>query len=234
MDKILDHLKTIVIQDPTDLIIDQIRQLIKDGKLRPGDRLPSEASLQNKFQVKRGVVRDALKKLEFYGILKTIPQSGTIVANLGPQALQGLIANILKLERGDYESLIDTRIVLEGHAAALAAERAGKAILDEIEALERGYEEQAHSGDRGLNADICFHLKIAEAAKSSVLNSLITLMTPDILQMFHELTRTSAERLNTSIEEHRSILEAIQTGRAAAAERLMREHISNGYRYSLV
>ena len=232
MNKILDEFESIIIENPSDVIIGQIRELIKDGRLEPGDKLPSEAALQKKFLVKRGVVREALKKLEFYGILKTIPQSGTVVANLGPQALEGLLSNILKLEKNDYESLIDTRMVLEGHAAALAATRANNTLCDEIEELEQQYEKKVQNEERGLNADICFHLKIAEAAKSSVLSSLITMISPDILSMFHKLNRTSTERLQNTIDEHLKILQAIKDKKPREAEEAMREHITRGYQAS--
>jgi GntR family transcriptional regulator, transcriptional repressor for pyruvate dehydrogenase complex len=232
MNKILDELESISIENPSDIIIRQIRELIKDGRLEPGDKLPSEAALQKKFLVKRGVVREALKKLEFYGILKTIPQSGTVVANLGPQALEGLLSNILKLEKNDYESLIDTRMVLEGHAAALAATRANTILCDELEELEQLYEKKVQKGERGLNADICFHLKIAEAANSSVLSSLITMISPDILSMFYKLNRTSKEKLQNTIDEHSKILLAIKDKKPREAEEAMRDHINRGYKAS--
>jgi len=234
MNKILDEFETIVIENPSDIIIRQIRELIKDGKLQPGDKLPSEAALQKKFEVKRGVVRDALKKLEFYGILKTKPQSGTVIANLGPQALEGLLSNILKLEKNDYESLHDTRMVLEGHAAALAATRANESMITELEELKNSYEKKSKSGDRALNADICFHLKIAEAAESSVLNSLITMISPDILSMFYKLNRTSSKRLQDTIEEHDLILQAIKEKNPQMAEKAMRNHIAQGYASSQI
>lgn len=232
MNRILDEFETIVIENPSDIIIRQIRELIKNGRLQPGDKLPSEAALQKKFEVKRGVVRDALKKLEFYGILKTKPQSGTIIANLGPQALEGLLTNILKLEKNDYESLHDTRMVLEGHAAALAATRADEAMINELEELKKAYENKTKSGDRALNADIFFHLKIAEAADSSVLNSLITMISPDILSMFYKLNRTSEKRLLDTIEEHSRIFQAIKERDPSKAEQAMRDHITQGYNSS--
>lgn len=232
MNEILEEFETIKIEKPSDLIIRQIWELISVGKLQPGDKLPSETALSRKFDVKRSIVRDALKKLEFYGILKTIPQSGTIIANLGPQALEGLLSNILNLEKSDYESLNDTRLVLESHAAALAALRADKKMIEELDELNQAYVKKIRSGDRGLNADICFHLKIAESAQSSVLNSLITMISPDILSMFDKLTRTSCERLDSTADEHIKILEAIREGNSRRAEDVMREHIIKGYEAS--
>ncbi len=60
--------------------------------------------LSEKFGVSRGNVRDAIQKLEFYGLLKSIPQSGTFVANIGVIAMNGMIDDILQLEKPDFKS----------------------------------------------------------------------------------------------------------------------------------
>jgi len=75
--ELLNNFSQIVIETPVDQIIRQIKELITSGQLNPGDRLPPERKLCEKLGVGRTHLRDALKKLEFYGILKTHPQSGT-------------------------------------------------------------------------------------------------------------------------------------------------------------
>ena len=79
----LKHFTTLKDITPADKIIKQIRNLITSGQLNPGDKLPSERKLAEKFGVGRTSVRDAIRKLEFYGILKTLPQSGTVVTGIG-------------------------------------------------------------------------------------------------------------------------------------------------------
>ncbi|NGM89448.1 FadR family transcriptional regulator, partial [Parapusillimonas sp. SGNA-6] len=79
---IIDNISAIQIQSPVDIIIHQIRNLIVSGQLKPGDRLPSERILSERFQTGRSYVREAILKLQFYGLLKTNPQSGTYVAGL--------------------------------------------------------------------------------------------------------------------------------------------------------
>ena len=106
----LENLSRIKVQSPVDLIISQIRELIISGTLKPGEKLPPERKLAEHFGVSRGQVREAINKLQFYGILKVRPQSGTTVAGLGIVALQGLITDILKIEHTDFKSLVDTRI----------------------------------------------------------------------------------------------------------------------------
>ena len=120
---IQNFFQEISLAKPADKIIDQIRSLIRTGQLKPGDKLPPERKLVEQFGVGRGHVRDALKKLEFYGILKTLPQNGTVVAGMGVKALEGLISNVLDIEAPDFYSLVETRMMLELKAVELAAER---------------------------------------------------------------------------------------------------------------
>ena len=106
-----------------DSIILKIRDLINVKNLEPGDKLPSERMLSEKFEVSRGNIREAIQKLEFYGILNSIPQSGTFVANIGVIAMNGMIDDILRLEDPDFKSLVETRILLELKTVRLAALR---------------------------------------------------------------------------------------------------------------
>mgnify|MGYP002283134132 CR=1 FL=1 len=89
--------------------------------MEPGDKLPSERMMSEKFETSRSNVREAIQKLEFYGLLKSIPQSGTFVANIGVIALNGMIDDILRLEDPDFKSLVETRILLELKTSKLAA-----------------------------------------------------------------------------------------------------------------
>ena len=85
-----------------------IRELINYKNLEPGDKLPSERMLSEKFGLSRNNVREAIQKLEFYGILKSIPQSGTFIANIGVIAMNGMIDEILMLDEPNFKSLVET------------------------------------------------------------------------------------------------------------------------------
>jgi len=102
----LSNFREIAVETPVDKIIKQIRSLIISGQLKAGDKLPSERKLAERLGVGRTQVRDAIAKLDFYGILKTMPQSGTVVAGIGMSALEGLITNVLKLEESDFSDLV--------------------------------------------------------------------------------------------------------------------------------
>ena len=225
LNQVIEHFREIDLKSPADIIIQQIKELISSGVLRPGDRLPPERALAERFGVGRGHIREAIRRLEFYGILKTIPQSGTIVASLGVKALEGLIASVLNLEKEDFQSLMETRALLEVHAARLAASRATD---EEVEDLVRAHEEfqkQVLVGAPGLEEDLMFHLKIAEYSRNSVLRSLISLITPDIITLSKSYDTCRDGRFLVAKEEHEAVLRGIQSrdpDRAAAA---MEEHM---------
>lgn len=221
----LDLFKEIEVEKPADLIIKQIRQLISSGRLKPGMRLPSERVLAERFGVGRGHIREALKKLEFYGILKTRPQKGTIVASLGVKALEGLISNILATETRDFESLMEIRALLEVHAARLAAQRANQREIEEIFSTFEDFRKKVEQGQSGLEEDHLFHLKIAEESKNAVLRSLIGLITPDIITLSRKHQSGRGERFQTTLKEHERILEGIRARDPEQAAQAMSEHM---------
>jgi GntR family transcriptional repressor for pyruvate dehydrogenase complex len=224
-ERFIEHFHEIDLKKPVDIIIQQIKDLISSRVLKPGNRLPSERALVERFGVGRGHIREAIKKLEFYGILKTLPQSGTIVASLGVKALEGLISNVLNLEKEDFESLMETRGFLEVHAARLAAMRASNAEVDEIAKTHNEFRRQVENENPGLEEDLLFHLKIAECSKNSVLGSLISLITPDIITLSRDLNTCRNGRFLLALKEHESILEGIQRRKPEKAAEAMAEHI---------
>ena len=135
--------------------------------------------LSERLGVSRTHLRDSIKKLEFYGILKTYPQSGTVVASLGLPALDGLITNMLSLNKNDFKSLVETRVILETNAAMLAATRRTDYDLVELENAFHAHQTKVLNNESTVEEDLLFHLKIAEASKNTVLKlSLIHIPSP--------------------------------------------------------
>jgi GntR family transcriptional repressor for pyruvate dehydrogenase complex len=223
--RVLENFREIIVKKPSDMIIQQIRGLISAGVFKPGDRLPCELALAERFGVGRSHVREAIKKLEFYGILKTVPQSGTLVADLGVKALEGLIANLLNLDKDDFESLMDTRRILEIRAAELAALRATDAELEELARAHNEFKNQVESEEAGLEEDLVFHLKIAEYSRSSVLRSLLSLITPDIIALTRKFDTCRDGRFLQAFAEHQAILDGIRSRDPARASETMARHM---------
>lgn len=225
----MDSLKIfqeILIETPDDKIIRQIRELITSRQLNPGDRLPPERKLAKKLGVGRANVRDAIKKLEFYGILKTVPQSGTIVAGIGIAALEGLITDVLKLENSDFTDLVETRIILEVESARLAAERRTEENIKDIRAALNAYECKLEDGQQGVEEDLLFHVKIAEASKNTVLKSLMLIIIPDIIKEFNQLEICKDGRDYKALEEHKVIFNHIINQEPKEAAEAMKIHLN--------
>lgn len=228
----LDNLQKIVIARPVDQIIEQIRYLITSGELKPGDKLPPERKLADHLGVGRGPVRDAIRKLEFYGILKTLPQSGTVVAGMGMKALEGLITDVLKLETHDFSSLVETRVILEVNAARYAALRRTEDDIVAIKNALTEYESRISEGAPAVEEDLLFHLKIAEASKNTALKSFMLIITPDIIKNFIDLKVCDNGRFLKTVEEHEEILEYIISKDADGAGKAMRRHLQDVLEFS--
>jgi GntR family transcriptional repressor for pyruvate dehydrogenase complex len=228
----LQNFNQIKVENLSDKIIKQIRSLITSGELKPGDKLPPERKLADAFGVGRISVRDAIKKLEFYGIVKTLPQSGTFVSGLGIAALEGLITDVLSIEESDFQSLVETRVLLEIEAAKKAAERRTEEDLAEIKIALEAYEEKLNNGELAIEEDLLFHLKIAEASKNSVLNSLMLVITPDIIKNFVELKVCNKETNQKTIEEHRLIMKHIINRDVEGVQKAMSHHLRDILQFS--
>lgn len=221
----LENLNKITLQNPVDLIISQIRDLISSGAINPGEKLPPERKLAEHLGVSRGQVREAINKLQFYGIVKVQPQSGTTVTGLGIVALEGLITDILKIEKVDFGSLVDTRILLEKEAARLAAIHRTKDDLVELSNALHLYEQKLLKKEDAIEEDLLFHIKIAEASKNTVLKSLMIIITPDIVKNFINLKVCDETNNRKTIEEHRIIIEKIAEKDPQGACDAMHSHL---------
>ena len=225
-------MKSVGTKSPVDKVIGQIKELISSGEFNPGDRLPSERVLCERLGVSRTHLRDSLKKMEFYGILKTYPQSGTVVANKGLPAFDGLLTNMLSLHRSDFKSLVDTRVILETNAAMLAAERRTDEDLIELESAFDAHRRKVLNNEPNVEEDLLFHLKIAEASQNTVLKSLMLVIAPDIMISFRQHKVCDDGSSELALKQHEILLNHIRDGNAAAAGKLVKEHLVDVVSYA--
>lgn len=231
---VLDNFEQIVYTKPSDIIINQIKNLIETGQLKPGEKLPAERKLSEKLSVSRSAVRDAIKKLEFYGIVKTHPQSGTIVAGMGISALQGLISEILNMDAKDFKSLVETRIILERNSAGMAAERRTDDNIVKIRIALDNYKTRVNQGLNTVEEDLMFHLEIAEASKNPILKSMMMVIIPDIINNYIKYDVCSSDGLTKNrFAEHEQILEHIINQDAEGASKAMEMHLNDIKEFSL-
>ena len=212
-------------------IISKIRDLIILKNLEPGDKLPSERMLSEKFVVSRSNVREAIQKLEFYGLLQSIPQSGTFVANIGSTAMNGMIEDILRLEEPDFKSLVETRILLELKTARLAALRRTEDDLIKLEEALLAYKNKVNNGEEAVQEDLLFHLAIAKASGNSTMNTFMLIITPEIITNFQKHHVCDAGLSQRGITDHQAIFDAIKNKKPQLAKQKMKEHFKELYNY---
>lgn len=213
------------------LIINGIREYINYKNLEPGDKLPSERMLSERFAVSRSNVREAIQKLEFFGLLKSRPQSGTFVANIGVVALNGMIDDILKLKDPSFKSLVETRILLELKTVRLAALRRTNEDLERIHAALEAYRIKVLNGEDAVQEDLLFHLAIAKASGNSTMNTFMLTITPEIITNFEKHHVCDKGLAQEGILEHQEIYNAILEQNPKLAKEKMKRHFKTLYQY---
>ncbi len=209
-------------------IVDQIGQLVAEGQLKPGDRLPSERELVERFQVSRASIREAISALEMMGLIEVRSGEGTYIREVNIDSVVAPLAWMLFIEKDTDLELYEARKVLEVQGAGLAAVRAEEdEINDMFEALEiMRIDLQKHS--LGEEADHQFHYAIARGTHNKILFRLMTTIS-DTMRKTLKSSRSklyedkdSPERL---YREHFLIYEAIKNHDEEKAQKLMLAHL---------
>ncbi|MDQ0286186.1 GntR family transcriptional repressor for pyruvate dehydrogenase complex [Desulfofundulus luciae] len=223
-----DALKPIKPRKIYEEIIDQVKQLIAEGVLNPGDKLISEKELAEKLQVGRSAVREAFRALEAMGILEIRPGEGTFVRRVEPQALINVLSLVLIMDRDTTEELMELRKILEVESAGLAALRHTPEELALMEEALAQMEADIKAGDLGEKADWKFHYAIAEATHNSLLVELMNTIAGTMQRVLRTarmqlyMTPGTPQRL---LNEHKAIFLAIKEGRDQDARRAMFDHL---------
>lgn len=223
---VLCFIREVQIVRPSDSVVEQILRLITNGMLKPGSLLPPERELTRKFGISRNHVREGIKTLELYGLLRPVQGRGTVVTDSGIRGLNGVIKTVLKLTRSDFRALLDTRLLIETETARLAATHRND---DDIRSLDSRLDElRRRIGiDGGLMEDIRLHIAIADMSRNSVLASLVRLVTPDIIAHYRDLRNDNS---GGTFAIHRRVVESVQAGDADAAAAFMAEHLADSRR----
>ena len=219
------------IQEVQKQIITQIKELINIKNYEPGDKLPSERMLSERFNVTRSNLRDALQTLEFYGLVKSIPQSGTFVAEIGITALNGMIDDILNLPSPSFKELVEARIFLELKGVKLAALRRTEDDLIHLENALAAYSDKVIRAEDAVEEDLLFHLAIAKASGNPTLNTFMLKITPVIITNFEKHHVCDKNTAFQGIQEHKNILDAIRSMDSVGAKNAMKMHFKNLYQY---
>lgn len=206
-------------------IVRQVKTLIADGRLKSGDRLPPERDLAERFRVSRTSVREALRSLQSRGLIEIRAGEGTFVRDVSVEALIEPLALVILPYREAAGELFEARRLLEPTIAAMAARRATR---DELAEMERILAEQAREvahGRTGMAQDSAFHAAIAQSAHNRAIVRILGALV-DLLGQSREESLHTPGRPTRSHQDHRRILKAIRRRDEAGARRAMLVHLT--------
>jgi GntR family transcriptional regulator, transcriptional repressor for pyruvate dehydrogenase complex len=210
------------------VIIEQVRLLIRQGKLKPGDRLPSERALCGRFGVSRVTVREALRVLEATGLIeiRVGARGGAMVAEPSSDSVGEGIADLLTLSALSPSEITETRMVIEVSLIPLVVERATAddlaALTDICTAQEAAIAEKRHSTE--LSAE--FHTRLAGCTHNAAVAMLVQSFHGPLLASLDAAAATAPEMGRRGVEEHRHLIEAIEAKDTDAATEIMRAHLA--------
>lgn len=209
-------------------IAHQIKALIKGGKLQPGEKLPTERSLAEYFNVGRSSLREALRFLETLGFLEVKGRKGVYVRNVTSPSLFDPLRQILEEDKDKLLELLDLRKDVENASAYKAAMVRTEADLSQIESFLENMAIGVDSADFAINAEIGFHIAIAQATHNMIrthfLESVLNSFWDHWDVLAHKIQETE-NNVSLVYRQHKMIYEAIKKGDPDLSRELMNEHL---------
>jgi len=205
-----------------------IAKQIEAGDFKPGDVLPSETLMAKSFNVSRTVVREALARLKFEGIIQSKRGSGPVVCAEGARKIFTLPAEFVSAE--NKANILEFRLVVEGEGAALAAVRRSEEQLHKMESYLKGMEQALAEKVSGLLPDYSFHTMIAEAAGNEYILNFLRFLSSKMLmgvQQARSLSNKDMKRAEEVFKEHSEIYQAIENQCPCGARKTAHEHLLN-------
>lgn len=226
-------LKPVETKKASEEIYEQIRQLIIEGNILPGQRLPSERKMMEQMQRSRATIREALRLLEREGYIRTQPgSSGAIVQKPNVDNAVQSLESIMQIQQLNIENIFEFRRMVESDGAALAARRRSSKELEQMENILSQAKEAVGNKDKFIELDLAFHTAVAEATN----NVMYVIMLQVCRNMIGESLRNlldkgsdkdRRERYKRILEVHEEIYFAIKNGLDQEAKREMVRHLAD-------
>lgn len=211
-------------------VAEQIRQAIFRGLIITGHKLPPEREMAEHFQTSRVALREALRALEKEGLItiKRGAGGGAFVANFDNalNALADSLNTVVRLGSAKSANLTEMRSILEPEITRLATLRATTEDVNAIEAVVIAQEKELEGGELSRKLDMDFHRCVAEAAHNPVMNIVVNAVNQSIRDSILRSKRTEEMRKRV-VAYHRSIFEAVKSGNAELAKRVMSSHVAD-------
>jgi GntR family transcriptional repressor for pyruvate dehydrogenase complex len=206
-------------------IVQQLEDSIAEGTLKAGDQLPAERELAKQFGVSRTAVREAMKALGEKGLVEAYPGRGTFITIGRSHAIWQSLDRMIRIGGPEGSAfLVEVREILEPEIAALAANRAKEEDLASMREQVAVMDQAGNDPDAYIEADLDFHLALAEAAGNplilSLIDSIVALLREQRLGIFRVEGGPARGQLH-----HKLILAAVERRDPGVAREAMRAHL---------
>jgi GntR family transcriptional repressor for pyruvate dehydrogenase complex len=206
-------------------IVKQIEESVLKGTLKAGDQLPAERELAEQFGVSRTAVREAIKALGEKGLVESYSGRGTFITNGTSQVIRQSLGLMMRMGQVEGSAhLAEVRSILEPEIAALAAERAEEQHLQSMREAVSVMDSAMENAEAFIEADLDFHLALAEGAGNplilSLIDSIVGLLREQRLRIFQADGGPARGQYH-----HKRILKAVESHDAERARQAMRAHL---------
>ena len=208
----------------SDEIVNQMKNLISDGTLKPGDQLPPERELIKEFGVSRPTLREALKSLVAMGFLEVKQAKRTFVKSMISERMQDPLSLLIKTDTQKIFDLIEVRKAMEAWSAFHAAQRATEEDIKQLEFIIKEMKAAFEQGRNWEKEDADFHLAIAQATHNTIqthiMSTIYDLLRESVARVFTD--RTKVKKL---LHQHDRIFSAIKNHSPEKARDRTLEHL---------
>ncbi len=209
------------------VVIEQIKDMIKTGQLKKGDKLPPERELVEQLQVSRTSIREALRSLEILGLIESRQGEGNFIRKSFHQSLLEPLSIMFMLQESSPQEVLELRRVLETETASLAAKRINEEKLNELYEIINTFK---YTTDEKLNTELDqkFHYKITEASENflliNILNTISAIIDSFISDARFRIMENRDNR-ETLIKQHEAVYSALSEHNPNSAAEEMKKHL---------
>lgn len=204
---------------------EQIQELVRQGELQVGDKLPPERKLAETFKVSRNSVREALRALAEKNIVRSRRGDGTYICAPGESAAAHSLRQTVQAQRQRIEEIFEFRRLLEPQIAFLAAQNMSRKEMDQLKILVVDQERRIMAGNDDADLDAAFHLLLAGATGNRVIHEVVKTLS-HILGETRSEALQSEERRRASVRTHILIIDALERGDGEGAREAMHRHLA--------
>lgn len=209
----------------SDEIANQIKQLILDGNLKPGDKLPPERELVKQLGVSRPSLREALKSLVTMGFLEVRQAKRTFVKSVTSKLIEDPLALLIKTDQQKIYDLIEVRKAIEAWAAYHAAQRASREDIEKLKGIITEMKRAFEEGRSWEKLDADFHLAIAQATHNTIQTHIMSAIY-DLLRESMSKVFINRDKVKKLMNHHQQIFLAIKSRTSEKAREKTLDHLS--------